>query len=202
MITRGKRGIFKPKVNIVSYVESEPPNAREAIKHSHWRKAMQVEYDALIGNQTWDIVPSSPHQKVVGCKWVFKIKRNSHGSIAQYKARLVTKGFHQSTDIDYTGTYSPIVKPVTIRVLLTLALAHNWTICQVDINNAFLHGLLNETVLWSNLLVLNKILLFHLCANFAKPYMVLSRLLELGLNVSVTISILWVLSHLGLILHC
>lgn len=144
--TRGKSGIFKPRVLTVTYDETEPPNAREAIKYPHWKQAMQLEYNALIANHTWDLVPSSSHQKIVGCKWVFKIKRNSDGSIARYKARLVDKGFHQSADVDYTETYSPVVKPVTIRVLLTLAVTHGWSVRQVDINNAFLHGILSETV--------------------------------------------------------
>lgn len=77
---------------------------------------------------------------------MFKIKRNSDGSISRYKTRLVAKGFHQSADIDYFETYSPVVKPITIRVLLTLVISYNWPIRQIDINNAFLHGVLSEKV--------------------------------------------------------
>lgn len=146
MVTRGKNGIFKPKAFLVDYTQTEPTTAREALKCPEWRQAMQEEYDALLVNKTWDLVPMPTGQKVVGCKWVFKIKRNSDGSIARYKARLVAKGFHQTADIDYTETFSPVVKPITIRVLLTLALYHGWTIRQVDINNAFLHGVLTESV--------------------------------------------------------
>ena len=66
--------------------------------------------------------------------------------IARYKALLVAKGFHQTPNIDFTETFSSIAKPVTIRVLLTLALMKGWSIRQLDVNNAFLHGYLHEYV--------------------------------------------------------
>lgn len=146
MVTRGKAGIFKPKVLIAEYIEVEPPNVKEALKCVHWIRAMNEEYNALRANDTWSLVDAPPNKKVIGCKWVFKIKRNSDGSIARYKARLVAHGFHQQADIDYTETFSPVVKPTTIRVLFTLALAYGWQLRQVDINNAFLHGVLTEEV--------------------------------------------------------
>lgn len=82
----------------------------------------------------------------MNCKWFFKIKRDSDGSILRYKAGLVAKGFHQSPDIDYNKTFSPVVKPITIRVLLMLAFAHGWSIRQIGINNAFLHGILTDSI--------------------------------------------------------
>lgn len=81
-----------------------------------------------------------------GCKWVFKIKRDSDGSVSRYKARLVAEGFHQTTNIDYSETFSLVAKLITIRVLFTLTIAKGWDLHQIDINNAFLHELLNETV--------------------------------------------------------
>lgn len=82
MVTRGKNGIFKPKVLLTEYVEQEPPNVKEALKCDHWVKAMKEEYDALIANETWSLVAPPANKKVIGCKWVFKIKRHSDGSIA------------------------------------------------------------------------------------------------------------------------
>lgn len=110
---------------------------------------MQEELDALLRNQTWTLIPKPSNKKIIGCKYVYKIKRNSDGSIARYKARLVAKGFHQTADINYTETFSLIVKSITIHVLLTLALSSGWSLRQVDINHAFLHGLLYEEVLMS-----------------------------------------------------
>ena len=69
---------------------------------------MTEEINALLKNNTWVLVPPSPHQNKVGCKWVYCIKQNSDGSIERYKARLVAKGFHQQPGIDYDETFSPV----------------------------------------------------------------------------------------------
>ncbi|KAA0052371.1 putative mitochondrial protein [Cucumis melo var. makuwa] len=107
---------------------------------------MEEEFEALQKNDTWRLTPQNPNQKIVGCKWVFKIKRNSYGPIARYKARLVAKGFHQTPNIDYNETFSPVVKSITICMLLTIAIMKGWSIRQLDVNNAFLHGNLDENV--------------------------------------------------------
>jgi len=83
---------------------------------------------------------------VVGCKWVFRINRKADGKIERYKARLVAKGFHQPPRIDFSETYSPIVKLITIRTVLSIVVFAGWAIHQVDVSNAFLHGILQETV--------------------------------------------------------
>ncbi|TQD88149.1 hypothetical protein C1H46_026210 [Malus baccata] len=154
MQTRSKSGIFKPKALaatkhpipshlVVDYV---PSTYLQASKHSHWRKAMQEEFNALASTSTWSLVPSSSSHNLVGCKWVFRIKRKPDGSIDRYKACLVAKGFHQQEGLDYTETFSPVAKPVTIRLLLTLAAQFDWFLNQLDVSNAFLHGTLTESV--------------------------------------------------------
>ena len=107
---------------------------------------MQDEYDALINQGTWSLVPPPPNHNVVGCKWVYKLKTHSDGSIARYKARLVAKGFHQQQGVDFDETFSPVIKPPTIRMVLSLAVSLHWPLRQLDVSNAFLHGILKEEV--------------------------------------------------------
>ncbi|GKE61770.1 ribonuclease H-like domain-containing protein [Tanacetum coccineum] len=85
-------------------------------------------------------------RKAIGEKWVFKIKYKSNGELERYKARYVVKGYNQKEGIDFDETFSPVVKIVTVRCVINLAVQNNWTLYQLDINNAFLYGELYETV--------------------------------------------------------
>ncbi|KAH9667538.1 hypothetical protein KPL70_021080 [Citrus sinensis] len=91
-------------------------------------------------------IPSSAEHKVVGNKWVFRVKQNNDGSIAKYKAQLIVKDFQQTKGVDYFETFSPVVKSSIVIIVLSLATMHRWTIRQVDVNNAFLNGELTEDV--------------------------------------------------------
>jgi len=92
MQTRSKSGIFKLK-NILSlttlHTDSDPSYFSKAVKHSHWRQAMVEEFNTFLANHTWDLIPQIPTMHVVGCKWIYKTKFKSDGSIECYKARLV-----------------------------------------------------------------------------------------------------------------
>nr|XP_017185667.2 uncharacterized protein LOC108172516 [Malus domestica] len=105
---------------------------------------MQDEYNALQSTGTWSLVPFNSHQNIVGCKWVFRVKKHPNGTIDQYKARLVAKSFHQQAGLDYKETFSPVAKPVPIRILLSLAVQYDWFLNQLDISNVFLHGNLQD----------------------------------------------------------
>nr|KAJ0189279.1 hypothetical protein LSAT_V11C800395000 [Lactuca sativa] len=126
----------------------EPSTHNQVLKDPKWRHAMNLEYNALPQNQTWVLVPSSNHTPI-GCKWIFRIKRNLDGSVSKYKDRLVAKGYLQQHGKDYFDTFSPVTKPVTIRTILSIALVNNWPLRQLDVNNAFLHGTLHEEVFMS-----------------------------------------------------
>lgn len=125
---------------------SEPRSYHQAIHHQHWKDAMTAELSAMETNNTWSVVPLPSGKYSISCKWIYKIKYRSDGSIDRYKARLVAKGYNQTEGVDFTDTYSPVAKFVTIKVLLTLAIKSNWHLTQLDVNNAFLHGDLNEEV--------------------------------------------------------
>ncbi|GJV20114.1 ribonuclease H-like domain-containing protein [Tanacetum coccineum] len=104
------------------------------------------EYKALIDNNTWVLVPRPPNVNIVRSMWVYKHKYNADGSLNRYKARLVANGRSQQQGIDCDETFSPVVKPATIRTILSLAVSRQWLIHQLDVKNAFLHGHLTETI--------------------------------------------------------
>ena len=107
---------------------------------------MCEEFNALILNNTRSLVPPHHSQNIIGCKWIYKIKRNSNGSISRFKARLVAKGFHLSPSIDFHDKFSPVVQLTTIHIILTIVVHQNWHIHQLDVNNAFLQGSLTDDV--------------------------------------------------------
>ena len=163
MITRSKNQITKPnlpKDGTIRYPLpkallaaattnsdlTEPTCFTVASKHPKWRQAMNHEFDALLTNQTWSLVPPHPSQNKIGCKWVFRFKWHADGSIERYNARFVAKRFHQQPGIDYHETYSPVIKPTMVRTVLSLAISTGWSIHQIDIQNAFSHGHLSEEV--------------------------------------------------------
>lgn len=116
MLTRGKRGICKPKcfLSIMTSTASdlalvEPHTIKIALQVPEWKQAMQEEYDALIKQHTWSLVPLPPDKNLLSCKWIFKLKRHADGTIARHKARLVARGFSQEYGIDYDETFSLVV---------------------------------------------------------------------------------------------
>lgn len=107
-------------------------------------QAMEEEIKDLEQNKTWILTELPPNKIAIDCKWV--IKHHPDGNVERYKEMLVAKGLHQIEGIDYTDSFSPLAKLVTVRVLLVVATAKRWSIRHVDISNAFLHGSLDEEV--------------------------------------------------------
>ncbi|CAM8888151.1 unnamed protein product [Rhodiola kirilowii] len=110
---------------------------------------MHSELEALKKNATWILVPKPKDANLVGSKWIFRTKYKPDGSIDRYKARLVARGFNQRPGIDFFETFSPVIKPTTIRLVLSIAISRGWPIRQFDVDNAFLNGDLHENVYMS-----------------------------------------------------
>ena len=123
-----------------------PNTVRSALTDPNWRRAMEEEFDALMANDTWTLVPRPAGTNLVIGKWIYRHKFHAYGSLDRYKARWVLRGFTQCPGIDYDETFSPVVKPTTVRTVLSLALSQDWPIHQLDVKNAFLHGTLSEIV--------------------------------------------------------
>jgi transposase InsO family protein len=111
-----------------------------------WYNAMKEEMNSMKSNGVWDLVELPIGVKAIGCKWVFKTKKDSLGNIERYKARLVAKGFTQKEGIDYTKTFSPVSKKDSLRIILALVAHFDLELQQMDVKTAFLNGDLEEEV--------------------------------------------------------
>ncbi|KAM3280467.1 hypothetical protein ACQJBY_047323 [Aegilops geniculata] len=153
-VTRAQAGIFKPNpkyydaaaASSTTSLSPLPSSVRIAVRDPNWLAAMREEFAALVANRTWELVPRPPTANQISGKWVFKHKFCADGSLERYKARWVVRGFNQRAGVDYGETFSPVVKPATIRSVLTIAASRGWPVHQLDVKNAFLHGTLAEEV--------------------------------------------------------
>ncbi|KAG2956681.1 Retrovirus-related Pol polyprotein from transposon TNT 1-94 [Phytophthora cactorum] len=128
---------------------SEPSTFQEAVNgpdQVHWRKAIHAELKSMRLRGVFRAAKLPNGQRAIGTKWVFKIKRKADGSIEKYKARLVAKGFKQKYGIDYTETFSPVVKYVTLRMVIAIAKYFGWPLDQLDVVTAFLYVIMKEQV--------------------------------------------------------
>lgn len=120
--------IFKPSYNhfLANVTKiSEPYSYNQAVLYPEWCTAMAEELTALEANKTWEVVPAPPHHKLVGCRWIYKVKYLSNGEAERYKARLVAKGFTQTEEVDYFDTFVPVAKMTILKFILTFASINN-----------------------------------------------------------------------------
>ena len=103
---------------------------------------MNEEMQALYKNETWDLVPNSPHKKAIRCRWIYKVKYNADDSVNRYKARLVAKGYTQTHGVEYEETFASVAKMTTMRTVI--APEKGWHLHQMDFKNVFLQGELEE----------------------------------------------------------
>lgn len=105
---------------------------------------MEEEITAINKNDTWEFVELPPNKTPIGLKWIFKRKYNEDGEIKKYKARLVAKGYAQRYEIDYEETFSPVAWVGSIRLLLAVAAQFQYPVYQMDVQSAFLNGIIEE----------------------------------------------------------
>jgi histone deacetylase 1/2 len=151
MVTRAKDDIRQPNpkyalTSSTNALSPTPSSVHAALRDANWKATMQQEFDALQANRTWILVPRPPGARVTSGKWVFKTKLNPEGTLDKYKAQWVLRGDTQCPGLDFGETFSPVVKPATIRTVLTLIATKDWPTHQLDVSNAFLHGNLDERV--------------------------------------------------------
>lgn len=149
LLVEGDRSTVLNKIPVLLNIEDDPKTFKEAISSrdvAFWKEAINDEMNSLLSNNTWVLVDLPPGSRPIGCKWVFRRKYNTDGTIQSFKARLVAKGFRQKEGIDYFDTYAPVARIISVRVLLSLASIYNLCVHQMDVKTAFLNGDLNEKV--------------------------------------------------------
>ena len=132
--------------HLLMLVNEEPWNYEEAKELKVWRDACEDEIKSIVKKDTWSLVDLPSHCKAIGLKWIFKVKRNSDGSISKYKARLVAKGYIQKHGIDFEEDFAPVARIETVRLIIGIAASRGWELHHLDVKTAFLHGDLKEEV--------------------------------------------------------
>lgn len=124
----------------------EPNTYKQAAGEKEWNLAMQQEMKLIERNGTWVLTELPKNQKVIGLKWIYKLKKDAEGNIVKHKARLVAKGCSQEQGVDFEESFAPVTRLETVRLLLALAAQNSWEVHHLDVKTAFLDGEIKEEV--------------------------------------------------------
>ncbi|KAJ9539089.1 hypothetical protein OSB04_031822 [Centaurea solstitialis] len=130
----------------VFLTDTEPTRVSDALQDSDWVTAMQEELNQFSALKVWRLVKRPQDKSIIDTKWLFKNKKDEHGTIVRNKARLVAKGYRQQEGIDYDQTFAPVARLEAIRMFLAYAAYKDFTVFQMDVKTAFLYGHLKEEV--------------------------------------------------------
>jgi hypothetical protein len=111
-----------------------------------WREAMLEEYDSIVRNDVWEVIPRLVGKSVVTSTWLYKTKYATDGSIEKHKARFVARGFSQIEGVDYDETFAPVARYTLIRSIIFIVTEMGWSIHQMDVKTAFMNGFIDEEV--------------------------------------------------------
>ena len=123
--------------------ENDPETFSQAMsskESNSWYSAMKEEMNSMESNRVWDLIELPDGIKSIGCKWVFKTKKDSLSNTEIHKARLVAKGFNQREGIDYTKTFSPVSKKDSLQIIMALVAHFDFDLHQIDVKTTFLNG--------------------------------------------------------------
>ena len=127
-------------------VDKEPTCFEEAIKQKGWANAMVEEYQSIIKNEVWEVVPRPKDKSVVSSKWIFKYKHLENGSIEKYKEKFVSREFSQKEGINYENTFAPVARYTSIITILSLESNMKWKLHLMDVKMKFINGLIENEV--------------------------------------------------------
>jgi len=123
-------------------VETESSSFKEELEKIVWVDAMVEEYESIVKNNVWEVVPRITDKSVVDSSWIFKVKHATDVIIEKYKAITMAKGYSQVEGIDYEETFSPIARYSSIRSILAQFSQMGWKIHQMDLKITFLNGVI------------------------------------------------------------
>ena len=130
-------------------IDADPISVHQAIESSNsakWIDAMKEEYKSMQDNKVWELVPLPEGVRPIGCKWIFKTKRDAQGNVERYKARLVAKCYTQKEGIDFKETFSPVSSKDSFTVNMMLVAHYELELHQMDVKTAFLNGNIDEKI--------------------------------------------------------
>ncbi|KAL0382894.1 UNVERIFIED_CONTAM: Retrovirus-related Pol polyprotein from transposon TNT 1-94 [Sesamum calycinum] len=133
----------------IGMMKDDPINFHQAMECSNsqkWIDAMNEEIKSMKDNDVWELVQSPEDTKPIGCKWIFKTKRDSKGNVERYKARLIAKGYTQKEGIDYKETFSPVSSKDSLRIIMALVAHFDLELHQMDVKTASLNGDIDEMI--------------------------------------------------------
>ena len=113
-------------------IDAKPSSYKEAVEKKVWKDAMLEEYQSIMKNDVWDVVPRPEGKSLATSKWIYKIEHAADGSIEKYKTRFVARGFSQKEGIDYEETFAPMARYTSIRAIMALAAKLGWKLHQMD----------------------------------------------------------------------
>ncbi|KAA0050040.1 gag/pol protein [Cucumis melo var. makuwa] len=146
---KGRKGLSEAQIIIPDDGIDDPLTYKHAMNDvdcDQWIKAMDLEMESMYFNSVWTLVDQPNDVKPIGCKWIYKRKRDQAGKVQTFKARLVAKGYTQKEGIDYEEVFSSIAMIKSIRILLSIATFYDYEIWQMDVNTTFLNGNLEESI--------------------------------------------------------
>ena len=133
----------------VSLAEDDPKSLAEAMDRPdwpEWKAAMDEELALMAKYEVWDEVDQPEDTNIIGCRWVFRIKRDSNGKVLKYRARLVAQGFTQLYGIDFQETFAPVARLSSIRTVIALAASEDWELHQMDVKSAYLNSPIDTAI--------------------------------------------------------
>ena len=129
---------------MIELINYEPSSFGEAAQHDVWQEVVFKEYESIMKNQVLEVVLRPQEKKVVGSRWIYKVKHAVDGSVEKYMACFVAKGFSQKEGIDYEETFAPVARYSSIQTIISLAAEMGWRVHQMYVKTAFLNEVIEE----------------------------------------------------------